>query len=103
MKRIVLLAVGALAALSLTAAPASAGASGSSNICNGWAAENSASFSSLGSLTASASTARGIGRGEPNINANFAALPLGTDGQADPSFDVTVPVWFHVITARPGT
>ena len=98
MKRIVLLAAGVLAALSLTAAPASAGASGSSNVCNGWEAESSASFSSLGSLTASASTARGIGRGEPNINANFAALPLGTDGQADPSFDVTVPVWFHVIT-----
>jgi Pregnancy-associated plasma protein-A len=98
MKRIVLLAAGVLAALSLTAAPASAGAFGASNMCNGWEAESSASFSSLGSLTASASTARGIGRGEPNINANFAALPLGTDGQADPSFDVTVPVWFHVIT-----
>jgi pregnancy-associated plasma protein-A len=97
MKRIVLLAAGVLAALSLTAAPASAGGVGSSNLCSGWEAANSASFSSLGSLTASASTARGIGRGEPNINANFAALPLGTDGQADPSFDVTVPVAFHVI------
>ena len=98
MKRIVLLAAGVLAALSLTTAPASAGALDSSNMCVEWEAAGAASFSSLGSLTASASTARGIGRGEPNLNANFAALPLGVDGQADPSFDVTVPVWFHVIT-----
>ncbi len=104
MRKIVLLVAGVLAALSLTAAPASAAPLGSSNECNGWEAPAAASFTSLASLTAGDSTARGgIGRGEPNLNANYAALPLGADGQADPSFDVTVPVAFHVITdGRPG-
>ena len=98
MKRIVLLAAGVLAALSLTAAPAVAGPQNSSNVCNGWEAAGSASFTSLGSLTAVNSTARGIGRGEPALNANFAALPLGVDGQADENFEAVVPVAFHVIT-----
>jgi len=98
MKRIVLLAAGLLAALSLTAAPGSAAPLGSSNLCNGWEAPGAASFTSLGSLTTGSTARGGIGRGEPNLNANYAALPLGTDGQADDSFDTTVPVAFHVIT-----
>ena len=89
--------IGLLAALSLTAAPASAGPVSSSDQCNGWEAAGAASFTSLGSLTNS-SARGGIGRGEPNLNANYAALPLGSDGQADESFDVVVPVAFHVIT-----
>ena len=97
MKRIVVLAAGVLAALAVTAAPASAGQASASNRCNDWEAAGAASFTSLGSLTASSSSARG-GRGEPSLNANFAAQPLGVDGQADESFDVEVPVWFHVIT-----
>ncbi|MEJ7567903.1 MAG: zinc metalloprotease [Gaiellaceae bacterium] len=65
---------GVLAALSLTAAPASSAPAVASTLCNGWETPNSAYFTSLRALTTVASGARGgIGRGEPSLNANYAA------------------------------
>ncbi len=71
MRKIVLLVAGVLAALSLTAAPASSAPAVASTLCNGWETPNSAYFTSLRALTTVASGARGgIGRGEPSLNAN---------------------------------
>ncbi len=102
MKRIVLLAAGVLAALAVTAAPAtSAGhtAFGSAE-CTGWEADGAGAFDSLASLTATGSTARGAGEGpkEPSLNATYEAMPASARGKGGSKFKATVPVWFHVVS-----
>lgn len=103
MKRIVLLVVGLLTALAVTAAPASSAPKGAaaSNLCNGWEAAGTASFSSIGSLTSVASTARGADAitKEPALNETYEALPDSARSKGSKSFRATVPVWFHVISA----
>jgi hypothetical protein len=96
MKRIVLLAVGVLTAMAVTAAPAGAGSGQVTAAC--WAGTASG-FDSVAALTAPASTARGtdIGR-EPTLNEAYESLPASANGKANAKFKATVPTYFHVIT-----
>jgi hypothetical protein len=99
MRKLVLFATAALAALAVTAAPVAAGTPASA-YCNGWEAAGSADFTSLTSLSAGSSTARSAGEGarEPSLNATYEAMPASANGKGGPKFRATVPVWFHVVT-----
>ena len=102
MKKILVLAVGVLAAVAVTATPAmSAGrAVAGSYLCTGWQAAGSGTFDGLSALTAASSTARGAGSvtREPSLNANYEVLPDSARGKGGPKFRATVPVWFHVVS-----
>ena len=59
MKRLIVLATGILAALALTAVPATAGHQyASADVCSGWEAAGAGFFDSLGSLATGPSAAR---------------------------------------------
>jgi hypothetical protein len=98
MRKLFVLAVGALAALAVTAAPV--GAAGNPALCAGWEADGAGTFDGLTSLTASAGTARSAGNvvREPSVNATYEAMPASAQGKGGPKFRATVPVWFHVVT-----
>lgn len=101
MNRLIVLATGILAALAVSAAPATAGAgSNGSSACTGWEIAAAGSFESLTSLTAGSSTARTAGNvtREPSLNATYEAMPDSAKGKGGPKFRATVPVWFHVVT-----
>lgn len=103
MRKIIVLTVCVLAALAVTAVPATAGAGAiaGSNLCTGWEAAGAATFDSLGSLTSVSSTARGTGGDtarEPSLNATYEAMPASAKGKGGPNFKATVDVWFHVVT-----
>ena len=102
MTRFALLAVSALAALALTAGPATGG----SRLADGAAAcrtvpvDGSAEFDGLVPLLLSGAATRGtgdVGR-EATVNATYESLPASAVGKAGKGFRATVPVWFHVIT-----
>ena len=99
MRKLIVVAVGVLAALAVTAAPVGAAAEPSA-LCNGWEAAGAGSFDSLASLTASGSTARAAGNviREPSLNVNYEAMPASANGKGGAKFRATVPVWFHVVT-----
>jgi len=69
MRKLFVLAVGALAALAVTAAPV--GAAGQPAVCAGWEADGAGMFDGLSSLTGSADTARAADNvvREPSLNA----------------------------------
>jgi hypothetical protein len=103
MRKLVLLAAAALAALAVTAGPAAAAGhatAAGSNVCNGWEAAGAGSFDSVSALTASADTARSAGdvTREPSLNATYEALPESAKGKGGSKFRATVPVWFHVVS-----
>ena len=102
MRKLVLFATAALAAMAVTAAPVSAGghAASASGVCTGWEAAGSGSFDSLASLTASSSSARAAGDvvREPSLNATYEAMPASANGKGGPKFRATVPTWIHVIS-----
>ncbi len=102
MKKVALLAVGALAALAVTAGPA-AGGSGLAHgaaACRAAPIDGSGVFDGVGSLLLAGAAARGtgdVGR-EPTLNEKYESLPASAKGKGGKSFRVTVPVWFHVIS-----
>jgi Pregnancy-associated plasma protein-A len=91
MRRLVMLAACAFAALATTAAPASGSGA--------YAEERCASFDSLAALTATAA-ARSAGpiAKEPSLSATYEAMPASAKGKGGAKFRATVPVWFHVVT-----
>ncbi len=97
MKRLILLAIGALALVATTAAPAGAGANAttaSSAVCL-----EASEFSSLTALTASSSTARGWNRDAPaRLNVGDSDYDGGLAPNVPPGFTVTVPTYIHVLT-----
>jgi hypothetical protein len=101
MRRLIVLATGVLAALAVSAAPATAGpGSAGSNACTGWETAAAGTFDSLTSLTAGPSNARAAGNvtREPGLNATYEAMPDSAKGKGGAKFRATVPVWFHVVT-----
>ena len=108
MRKLVLLATAALAALVVSAAPAGAHSGEShaeSVLCTGWEAAGSGAFDSLGSLTAPAVAARGAGADvirEPSLNVSSTALPESAKGKGGSNWKtVNVPTWVHVIHDGP--
>ena len=99
MRKLIVLAVGALAALAVTAAPVGA-AAGNPALCAGWEAAGSGTFDGLSSLTTSGSSARTAGNvtREPSLNATYEAMPASAKGKGGAKFRATVPVWFHVVS-----
>ena len=102
MRRLIMLATGALAVLACTAAPATAGPThhADENLCSGWEAAGAGVFDSLGSLAAgdaAARTAGGIVK-EPNLSATYEAMPASAKGKGGPKFRASVPVWIHVVS-----
>jgi len=99
MKRLIILATGLLAVLAVTAAPGGARPL-QSDVCSGWEAAGAASFDSVASLTATGSTARGVGdvTKEPSLSATYEAMPDSAKGKGNAKFRATVPVWIHVIS-----
>ena len=99
MKRFVLLAACALAALATTAAPASS-ADARVQECTGWEAAGAGAFDSLAALTTPAASARGAGSiaKEPSLNATYEPMPASANGKGGPKFRASVPVWFHVVS-----
>jgi hypothetical protein len=96
-KRLIVLLAGALAALAVTAAPAMAGASGTTATSNGTCVETS-QFSSLSGLTAS-STGKGWNRDAPaRLNVGDSNYDSGLAPNVPPGFKVTIPTYIHVIT-----
>jgi hypothetical protein len=91
MKRFVLLAACALAALATTATPATGSAAYAEDLC--------ASFDSLASLTSTAA-ARSAGPvvKEPSLSATYEGMPATAKGKGGAKFRASVPVWFHVIS-----
>ena len=100
MRKLIVLAVGALAALTVTAAPVGAAAGANPALCTGWEAAGTGTFDSLTSLTTSGSSARSGGNvvREPSLNATYEAMPASAKGKGGAKFKATVPVWFHVVT-----
>jgi hypothetical protein len=98
MRKLIVLAVGTLAALAVTAAPV--GAAANPALCAGWEAAGAGTFDSLASLTTPGSTVRAAGNvvREPTVNATYEAMPASAKGKGGPKFRATVPVWFHVVT-----
>ncbi len=96
MKKIVVLAAGLLAAISMTAAPAGAGSQAAPAA---WWSGIGSGFDSVSALTSPASTARGgdIAR-EPALNEAYESLPASANGKAAKKFRATVPTYFHIIT-----
>ena len=79
----------ALAALAVAAMPANAGTTATASLDCGV-------FDGLAALTSGASARDGAGRREPSLDEPVAKL--GDVGLTPiPGFDVTIPVWFHVI------
>jgi hypothetical protein len=97
MKRLFLLATGALALLATTAAPAGAGSaatSASSALCL-----ETSEFSSIAAITKSASTAKGWKRDAPaRLNVGDSDYDGGLAPNVPPGFTVTIPTYIHVIT-----
>jgi hypothetical protein len=101
MRKLVLLATGALAALAVTAAPAGAAVRApASYLCNGWEAAGAGTFDTVSALTVTSGTARSAGGGvrEPSLNATYESLPDSAKGKGGARFKATVPVWFHVVS-----
>jgi hypothetical protein len=100
MRKVIVLAVGALVALAVTAAPVGAAARANPALCTGWEAAGTGTFDSLTSLTTSGSSARSAGNvvREPSLNATYEALPASAKGKGGSKFRATVPVWFHVVS-----
>jgi Pregnancy-associated plasma protein-A len=100
MRKVIVLAVGALAALAVTAAPVGAAAGANPALCTGWEAAGTGTFDSLTSLTTSGSSARSAGNvvREPSLNVNYEAMPASAKGKGGAKFKATVPVWFHVVS-----
>ncbi len=102
MKKLAMLAVGALMALAVTAGPAAAGpglAQGAA-ACKAVPVDGAGVFDGVGSLLLASVAARGtgiVGR-EPTLHETYEALPTGAKGKGGKSFRATVPVWFHVIS-----
>ena len=97
MRRLILLATGALALLAATAAPVGAGGHGhaaSTGVC----VEPSA-FSSLSALTGSSPTAKGWNRDAPaRLNVGDSNYDSGQAPNVPAGFKVTIPTYIHVIT-----
>jgi hypothetical protein len=95
MKRLILLATGALALLATTAAPAGAvGHAAPSGVCI-----EASQFSSLSALTASASTAKGWNRDAPaRLNVGDSDYDSGLAPNVPPGFKVKIPTYVHVLT-----
>jgi len=100
MRKLILVATAALAALAVTAGPVAAGGHDGAAACNGWEPAGAPDFDSVAALTATPSTARAAGAGlrEPSLKATYEALPDTAKGKGGPKFRATVPVWFHVVT-----
>ncbi|MDQ3067153.1 MAG: zinc metalloprotease [Actinomycetota bacterium] len=101
MKRLIVLAAGILAALAVTAVPATAGhGAENSGVCNGWEAAGAGVFDSLGALATADSSARTAGAvtKEPSLNAVYEPLPTSANGKGGPKFRANVSVWMHVIS-----
>jgi hypothetical protein len=102
MKKLALLAVGALMALAVTAGPAAArpGLTHGAAACKAVPVDGAGVFDGVGSLLLASVAARGtgaVGR-EPTLNETYEALPTSARGKGGKSFRATVPVWFHVIS-----
>ena len=99
MKRLIVLAAGILAAVAVTAAPATAQLP-QSGVCTGWETDGAGAFDSLAALTATGSTARSAGNvvKEPNLTATYTAMPASATGKGGAKFRASVLVWFHVIS-----
>lgn len=103
MRKFAFLAVGALAALAVTAGPAAGGSdlAGGAASCRAVQIEGSEVFDGLRSLFVAGSAARGTGAllgREPVLNEKVESLPASAKGKGGKGFRATVPVWFHVIT-----
>ena len=101
MRKLIVLAVGALSALAVTAAPVGAAAAANpAALCTDWEAAGTGTFDALTALTASGSTARSAGNvvREPSLNVNYEAMPDSAKGKGGAKFKATVPVWFHVVS-----
>jgi hypothetical protein len=101
MKGLIVLATGILAALAVTAVPATASREAAyTDVCSGWEAAGAGAFDSLGSLTTRPSSARTAGpvTKEPSLNATYQAMPDSAKGKGGAKFRATVPVWIHVIS-----
>ena len=103
MRKVALLAVGALAALAMTAGPAAGGsdlAAGAAS-CRAVQIDGAETFDGLRSLLVAGSAARGTGAllgREPTLHEKVESLPASAKGKGGRGFRATVPVWFHVIT-----
>ena len=102
MTRFALLAVSALAALALTAGPATGGSrlADGAAACRAVPVDGSTEFDGLVPLLLAGAATRGtrdVGR-EATVNATYESLPASAVGKAGKGFHTTVPVWFHVIT-----
>ena len=100
MRKLIALAVGALATLAVMAAPVGAATAANPALCAGWEAAGTGTFDALTSLTTSGSTARSAGNvvREPSLNVNYEAMPDSAKGKGGAKFKATVPVWFHVVS-----
>ncbi len=105
MRKVAVLAVGLLAALSVTTGTAVGGSgSGLATTVAGCAlpeSEGAEVFDGLRSLLVSGATARGIGSlagREPTLNEKVESLPASAKGKGAKFAGATVPVWFHVIS-----
>jgi hypothetical protein len=98
MKRLIVLGAAVLAAAAMTAAPA-VGAGHAAALCSGWEAAGAGEFDSVASLTSGGAAARGGGVvREPSLNATYESMPASARGKGGSGFEVTVPVWFHVVS-----
>jgi hypothetical protein len=97
-RRVLALALVALAAVAVTASPAAASghADEEATYCDPFSAATS--FNSLTSLVAP-SAARADTARHPEMSETPAEVPASAQGKGGKSFKATIPVYFHVITA----
>jgi Pregnancy-associated plasma protein-A len=101
MKGLIVLLTGILAALAVTAVPATASREAAyADVCSGWEASGAGVFDSLGSLASGPNSARAAGpvAKEPSLTATYEAMPDSAKGKGGPRFRASVPVWIHVIS-----
>ncbi len=97
MRKLLLIACGALALLATTAAPASAG-HGHGHAASALCVANS-EFSSLNALTSSSTTRKGWNRDAPaRVNVGDSSYDSGLAPNVPAGFTTTVPTYIHVIT-----
>jgi len=100
MRKLMVLGVGVLAALAVTAAPVGAAAGANPALCTGWESAGTGTFDSLTALTTSGSSTRNAGNvvREPSLNVAYEAMPASAKDKGGAKFKASVPVWFHVVS-----
>jgi hypothetical protein len=87
-----------LTGISVTPAAAAPTAAAELAYCNPLAPAGGSTFSTFSLLGASGIAGRGGEIREPDLGEVHEDLPAGAKGNADAGFEVTVPVWFHVVS-----